>query len=295
MSNKRSSYPLHRSCLYRIGKRRDLASLLGLELTKLCELAGPGHRYSHFPLPKKTGGTRMVDNPREDLKRVQKRIGVLLSRIMPPEFLFCPVKGRSYVSNAAQHRGNRIVHSLDVKKYFPSTPSRRVYWFFHSVMDCTTDVASVLAKIACCDGYLPTGSPLSPIMAYYAHVDVWENVARIAREHDLVITVYVDDITVSGSRVPTAVIWQIKKALYGGGLRYHKEKRSVDRPTEVTGVVLRDGQLLSPNRQRDKLRKLRRASRRARNPEIKKALDGKIAGLDGQVTQIATANQTPNS
>jgi hypothetical protein len=171
----------------------------------------------------------------------------------PPDFLFCPVKRRSSINNAEQHRGGRVVHSLDVRKYFPNTPSRRVYWFFHTVLGCSTDVAAVLRKIACCNDYLPTGSPLSPIMAYYAHVDVWEKVAQIARAHGCVITIYIDDVTLSGAEVPMAVVWEIKQVIHAGGLRYHKEKRAVDRRSEVTGVVLRAGEMLPANRHRKKL------------------------------------------
>ena len=78
----------------------------------------------------------MVDNPRDELKRVQRRIAKFLGRILPPDILFCPVKGRSYIDNARQHRGHRVIHSLDVQKYFPSTKSQRVYRFFHSAAPC---------------------------------------------------------------------------------------------------------------------------------------------------------------
>ena len=182
----------------------------------------------------------------------------MLCRVTPPDFLFCPVKRRSSINNAEQHRGGRVVHSLDVKKYFPSAPSRRVYWYFHRVLGCSKDVAAVPRKIAC-DDYLPTGSPLSPIMAYYAHVDIWAKVARIAWEHGCVITIYIDDVTLSGAKVPMTLVWEIKQIIHGGGLRYHKEKRAVERGSEVTGVVLRKGEMLPTNRHRNKLRKLKQA------------------------------------
>jgi hypothetical protein len=291
MPNK--SYRLERSPFYRLGTRRDLATLIRVSMKELKALSGSAHLYCHWDVAKKNGGRRRVDNPRDDLKRVQKRIASLLSRIMPPEFLFCPVKGRSYVDNAAMHRGNRVVHMLDVEAYFPSTPSRRIYWFFHNVMHCATDVAAVLAKIACCDGHLPTGSPLSPVMAYYAHVDIWEEVARIARENGCIVTIYVDDVTVSGARVPMGVIWQMKQAIHRGGLRWHKgkEKRSVDRWAEVTGVGLLDGKLELPNRQRAKIRDLKQAKDRERDPVERRSLTGKLAGLKGQVAQIAAGSR----
>ena len=290
MSTKAKSYPLERSPFYRLPSRRKLAELLHVSMPELRRLSGPDHLYSHFHVAKKDGSPRLVDNPRDELKRVQRRIARLLSRIMPPEILYSPVKGRSYVDNARRHRGHRVIHSLDVQKYFLSTKSRRVYWFFHRVMLCPTDVAAVLTNIACCDGRLPTGSPLSPIMAYYAHLDVWENVARIAKTHGCVVTIWIDDVTFSGLKVPMAVVWEIKQAINGGGLRYHKEKRAVDRHAEVTGVVIREGKLLVPNRQRLKLRNLKRAKDRERRPQANKNLMGRLAGMKGQVAQIAAGN-----
>jgi hypothetical protein len=283
-------YPRERSPLYGMPARRKLADLLNIDMKQLRRLSGDLHLYSHFPVAKKDGSPRMVDNPRDELKRVQRRIANLLGRILPPDILFCPVKGRSYIGNARQHRGHRVIHSLDVQKYFPNTKSQRVYWFFHTVMLCPPDVASVLKNIACCDGHLPTGSPLSPILAYYAHVDVWEEVASIAKANGCVVSIWIDDITVSGPKVPTSVMWEIKQAIHGGGLRYHKEKRAVDRRAEVTGVVVRDGRLEVPNRQRRKLHDLRRQEDRERRLRPNKGLIDRLAGLNGQVAQIAAAN-----
>lgn len=290
MASERKSYALEQSPFFRLGTRRGLAQVLQIAMSNMKTLSGPRHLYSHFPAPKKNGGIRWVDNPREDLKKVQRRIAQLLGRITPPEFLFCPVKKRSYVTNAHTHAGNRVVHSLDVKSYFPSTPSWKVYGFFRHTLQCANDVAEVLTKIACCDGHLPTGSPLSPLLAYFAHASVWHEVARIAREHGCVVTVYIDDVTVSGAHVPVHVIWQIKEALHRGGLRYHKEKRAVDRRAEITGVIVRDGKLLVPNRQRAKLRALRQSHARARHPAEAMRVAPKINGLIGQAAQIASAN-----
>ncbi len=275
------------SPFFRLGTRRDLARLLRINMKKLNELSSRKKLYKHFPISKKNGGQRLVDDPRADLKKVQRRIAQLLSRITPPEFLFCPVKGRSYVANAAVHRDSRVVHSLDVKTYFPSTPSRRVYAFFQTFMQCTPDVAAVLAKIACCEGHLPTGSPLSPIMAYYAHQDTWCEAAALARAHQCKITIWIDDVTLSGDRVPIGLVWQIKKIMHRGGLRYHKEKRAVERRVEVTGVVIRAGELLVPNRQKVKLRDAKKQAH-AQPTDIK--VLGKVAGLRGQLRQIEALN-----
>jgi hypothetical protein len=58
----------------------------------------------------------------------------------------------------------------------------------------------------------------------------------------------------------------------------------------VTGVVLRDGEMLVANRHRDKLRKLKHTNDRERRPEARKRLIGQLAGMRGVVNQIRSAN-----
>ena len=98
------TYPREHSPLYGMPSRRKLAELLRINTKQLRRLSGDLHLYSHFPVAKKDGSSRMVDNPRDELKRVQRKIAKFLGRILPSDILFCPVKGRSYVDNAAQHR-----------------------------------------------------------------------------------------------------------------------------------------------------------------------------------------------
>lgn len=251
--------------------------------------------YREFSVKKKDGTLRGVEDPARNLKLVQARMARQLSKIEPPDYLFCPVKGRCYVSNAAQHRGNRVVHCLDVRKYFPNTPSRRVFWFFRTVMQCEPDIADMLAKLATYRGHLPTGSPLSPIMAYYAHHDVWETIGAICREHSYTLTVYIDDVTISAPKISPAVLWSIKKAIHASGLRYHKEKVFHDRPAEITGVIVDGNHLKPPNRQLKKMATLR-TTIRAEDRRGVRGADTKqarltLGGLEGQIGQISSLSR----
>lgn len=292
MPTKPGRYPIHQSPFFKLRSRRRLADLLRIspqELHELCDKSG--ELYREFFIKKKDGGRRDVENPARPLKLVQARISRHLARIQPPDYLFCPVKGRCYVSNAAQHHGNRVVRCLDVKKYFPSTSAKRVYWFFHKVMQCEPDVAASLVKLATYQQHLPTGSPLSPILAYFAHYDVWENVAGICRQHGYTLTVYVDDVTISGQKIEPGVVWAIKRAIHRSGLRYHKEKSFHDRPAEITGVIVKREGLAAPNRQVKKavvLRAdIRRVGKRQEQAEEASKLQLKLGGLQGQIRQIA--------
>jgi len=280
------TYPLNQSPLYKMGSRSKLARLLGITLGELRNIAAGDTLYTEFDIPKKNGdGTRHVENPRRPLKLVQAKIARLLGRIDPPDFLFCPVKRRCYVSNAAAHSGNRVVHCLDIKKFFPSTPQRRVFWFLNKVMGCERDIAALLAKIACYKGHLPTGSPLSPIMAYLAYYDLWHRISDFCKARGYTLSVYVDDVTISGVRVPERDIWEVRKMISGAGLAYHKRKRFVDRPAEITGVMVGDGKLAAPHRQHQKLHLARQELRQC-NEEDRSSLLGRIAGIGGQIRQI---------
>ena len=118
----------------------------------------------------KNGKVKMRDvaEPRGALRPIHERVGALLYRIEPPDFLFCPVRSRSYVDNAKIHVSSAHVRTLDTKSYFPSTPQSRVYWFFSTIMECSMDVSVMLARLLTVDGHLATGSTVSPILSFYA-------------------------------------------------------------------------------------------------------------------------------
>ena len=238
-------HAINQSPFYRLRSCKRLAELFDLTRNQLEKIAAARVVYRERQIEtKKANGkvkVRLTQEPRGELRAIHERTKRLLSRIEPPGFLFCPVKRRSYVNNAAVHAGAREVRTVDVKDYFTSTPRRRVYWFFHSVMECETDVAAVLAHLLTVKGHLPTGSPVSPILAFYAFFDMWHAIATLAEHCGCKITVYMDDLTVSGAAVPEWLMWQIRQRIFGSGLRYHKERRFTGQHAEVTGVVLRDG------------------------------------------------------
>ena len=284
------TYAHNQSPFYKLKSRAKLAAILIISPAELRALSrGANELYREFDAPKKSGGTRRVENPCNPLKRVQARIFRTLARITPPDFLFCPVKRRCYVGNAAAHRGHRVIQCLDIRKFFPNTPQRRVFWFFRKIMRCESDIAGTLANLACYKEHLPTGSPLSPIMAYFAFYDLWGRIAAFCKDRGYTFTVYIDDVTISGQRVPKADMWEVQKMIHGCGLEYHKAKTFVDRPAEVTGVIVNGDKLMAPFRQHKKRHEARGMLSGSEGLE-RKALLGQLAGLEGQIKQIAQKN-----
>ena len=277
---------------FRLRSRKKLADLLYKGQAQLEALARGDGLYTHFPKRKANGDFRLISAPRDDLKRVQARIAELLQRISPPDFLFAPVAGRSYVDNAAQHLGATSVRLLDILDFFPSCTGKKVYWFFHTRMQCSADVAGVMTGLVTHKGSLPQGSPCSPILAYLSYIDMWEAIAQIAKDADCTLSVYADDLTFSGITIPEAAIWKIKQALRKHGHQYNtvKERSRHKRPAEITGVILRPDGLHPPNRSRKRLREARLQLKQIQSGEQRAALEAQIQGRKVQMKQVAAGN-----
>ena len=285
-------YEERSSPFFRLRSRRKLAALLYKGRPGIEDLARAQDPYTHFTKKKSSGGIRHISAPRDDLKRVQARIAKLLQRIAPPDYLFAPVAGRSYVDNAARHLGAKAVHLLDVLDFFPSCTGKKVYWFFHTRMQCSADVAGVIRGLVTHEGSLPQGSPCSPILAYLSYVDMWENIGQIAVDASCTLSVYADGLTVSGRTVPEAAIWKIKRELRRHGHQYNaaKERSRCGKPAEITGVILRHDGLYPPNRSRKKLRELHRELRATRSDAKRANLAIRVRGRQTQMNQILAGN-----
>lgn len=265
MAKKPNFYAIDQSPLYCCPTKQKLAKALNLDFSELKALVKLGTRYNEWDEPKRSGGVRHIENPNPTLKRSQRRIARLLGRIAPPEDLYCPVRGRSYIDNAAVHCGQNVVSTIDIRNYFPSTSKQRVRRFWLHRMKCAVDVAEILTNLTCHNSHLPTGGPASAILSYYAHEDVWIEVAKIAERENCKISVYMDDLTISGEKVNDSTIWAIKEVFRKVSLGYHKEKSYSSGWAEVTGIVMRNNRLRLPNRQLHTMHSIRKQLKS--NPE----------------------------
>lgn len=241
-----------------------------------------------------SGGLRTIEAPRDDLKQIQKRIATLLQRVLPPEFLFSPVKGRSYIDNAVAHLGSKEVRLLDVQDYFGNCRSESVFKFFSVDLGCSPDVAWLLTELTTREGHLPQGSPCSPILSFYSCQAMWAEISMIAQSAGCRLTVYVDDITVSGPIVRGETIYAIKQVLVRFGHRHHptKEKRHTNRAAEITGIIVAPSHLSVPHRHYQKLQAARLAARSAQTEEQHLKENARAKSLEYQVQYLSRLNQS---
>lgn len=289
MSRHNKSYALDQCALYRCGSRRKLLRLLQTTPTKLAELKAAEALYYRMEKPKKAGGVREVYAPRYDLKRIQTRLSELLMRVEAPSYLMSPVRGRSNIDNAAVHRDASAHRLIDVEDFYPSCTAAKVAWFFGKVLCCPPDVVAVLTWLTTRNGTLPQGSPASPILAFLSYRDMWDEIAAIAVRDGNQLTVYVDDVTLSGEVVLGQTLWEIKKTLqqHGHKTKASKEESRRGTPVSVTGVILRDGALLLPNVQHKKRHQLRKKLEQMPEGPDRLRVEAAVAGHDETERQIS--------
>lgn len=240
-------YPLHQSPFFKLRSKRKLAALLGISLDHLRRLA-TSDNYARFDTSEPGHSARRVEHPKPALMRVHRRILALLERIELPEYLHSARKGRSYRTNAAAHLGDVHVAKLDVRKFYPSTSFEQILRFFRKAMRQGPDVAWMSARICACDGHLPTGSPISALLAFHVHRDMLDEIHAIAVAVGARMTCYIDDLTFSGPRATKRLLWQIASVVAEYRMVAHKFRTYP--PThakKITGAMVVGGDLRLPN------------------------------------------------
>lgn len=280
---KKIRIPINQCHLYGIRSPHALANRLGWKLSKLENLANNGHYkvYKH----KITG--REIQEPCSDLQSLHRQFHRYFSRIEVPHYLHSAVKGRSYLTNARTHIGNHPIFKIDIKKFYQSTPQHKVMHFFRDVMNCAPDVAGLLANLICHRKILATGSSVSPIISYYAYKSLFDNLSEFAVEHDLIMTCYVDDITMSGPRASRFLLHEVREIIFKSGLRAHKDRFFAKNSVKiVTGVAIKQDKIDLPFSRWRKIRKLKQEIEKCTDNKNKLKLLSKIISCFHEAAQI---------
>lgn len=285
-------YPLELSSFYRLERKKDLAKILHTSVEALRGMTDNSvAHYEYWEEEKDDGSMRPLCRPHEGLDRVQSRIAFLLHSLQVPDYVHAPVPKRTYVTNAATHRGSRAFCLMDIDNFYPSCREDKIMAFFLYKMECSKDVAVILARLCCDKGVLPQGSPCSPILSYWAYSEMWDAIAEHAQNAGNKFTLYIDDLTVSGQIVSRKTIWKIQKEIYKHGLAIKAEKTRwiIDKPASVTGAIVAPEGLRLPNKQHKKLALARSNYFKPGGNRKKKAnvLRGRVSQA-GQVLKVNT-------
>lgn len=284
------SCPISKCHIYGIRTKKRLAEVLETDLPTLKRLQNLGDSAYILRLcrPKPGKKPRQVQDPIPELKAIHKRLNRLLQRVAHPAYVQAGLKGLSYKTNAENHSSIEWVCSIDVQSFYPSCKRERIYQFFKQTLDCSPDVAEILADLNIVNGHLPTGGPFSLLLSYWSHQDIFDKIHESAEEHDLKMTLYVDDLTFSGKRARRSFLnSHVKPHLRAAGLVGHKIKSfSPITPKHITGVVRTKTGSKVPFIRARKIRDAYALLAKATSPEDKLVLMTQLVSRLSEAAQI---------
>ncbi len=163
------------------------------------------NRYVSFEIPKKDGSKRQIDAPCMGLRTIQRALNHVFQLVYTPHKAAMGfVLGRSVVTNARIHMGQRYVYNIDLKDFFPSITSGRVFKRLQSKpFGLNEGVARIITDLCCYENsehrhVLPQGAPTSPTITNFICERLDVKLSRLAKAYGLKYSRYADDITFSG-------------------------------------------------------------------------------------------------
>jgi retron-type reverse transcriptase len=221
--------------------------------------------YVSFDIPKKSGGTRRLAAPHQQLAAVQHWILTnILNLVSPHENAHGFVAQHSVVTNASPHVGSSVVINADLKDFFPSITFARVDGLFRR-LGYSPAVATILALLctecprqsvqlsgtvyhaATGPRALPQGACTSPAISNLIAHKLDRRMSAMAMKLGWRYTRYADDLTWSIVEQPSPsigyVLARIRHIVDDEGFELNHAKTRIQRRSQqqsVTGVVVND-------------------------------------------------------
>jgi RNA-directed DNA polymerase len=218
------------------------SALVGYDVRYICGVTNDTNKfYRTFKIKKRSGKLRIIDEPLPSLKEIQKWIlKNILNNIDPSKYSMAFIAGSSIKDNAKYHRKQNYVLSLDIKDFFPSINTTKIYRVYKK-LGYTNSVAYLLSKLCVKEDALPQGAPTSPALSNLICWRIDLRISGYAEKHKLQYTRYADDITISGDFNPKQLVKFIIQVLKDDGFDVNYKKTRVLRPYQrqiVTGIVV---------------------------------------------------------
>lgn len=187
--------------------KAKMCESLALTLSELDELAhtAPG-RYKVYPIKKKSGGSRTICQPAQEVKFVQKfLIKKYLSHYAIHNCATAYVEGSSAYKNSLRHSGNSYIIKIDFKNFFNSIKAQDFENFIekNNIFKFTKEEIKILSYfLFWWDRYtkqlvLSIGAPSSPIVSNIMLLPFDLVIDEFCKKKSCVYTRYADDITLS--------------------------------------------------------------------------------------------------
>ena len=191
--------------------RKEVAKLINIELraiTYVLYKKGIEESYKSFEIPKKAGGTRVIDSPNKQLKRIQTQLGKKVYDIhknyIDQKRIASNIShgfetGKSIITNARIHKNKKYLLNIDIANFFSSINFGRVQGYFNKSQEFmfSKEVSTIISQLVCYEKKLPQGAPTSPIISNLIFNIVDLRILSLAKKYKLSYTRYADDMSFS--------------------------------------------------------------------------------------------------
>ena len=175
----------------------ELADITGLSSRLLFCLSMKTSKYYKFKnIPKRNGSQRKICIPSYTLSIIQRWIlENIINKIVPSARAMAFRKGGQfgYKVNAFYHSKTLYGLSLDIKDFFPSINSNKIYTLFSNI-GYNKLAATILTNLCTLDGKLPQGSPCSPALSNLVCISLDKRLIGFCEKRGIRFTRYADDM-----------------------------------------------------------------------------------------------------
>ena len=233
----------------------DLASYIGIDAGLFDEVVSSNNRtqfYFRHEIPKRnrnrTNKFRTVWQAIGPLATAHKRIARRFElfahsadKNFPHKAAHGYVRQRGTVDNAKVHCGAPLLLRADLRDFFPSISTDRLFARFCE-LSMKPSAAMALAKFVTIDDRLPLGLNASPMLANLVCVSLDIKIQELAKTYDCKYTRYADDIAISGKEnLPSKN--ELEKIVLEEGFQLSAEKFRITKLGQahfVTGLSISD-------------------------------------------------------
>lgn len=250
------------------------------------------HAYKEYGIPKRGGGTRLIEHPSRPLKALQRWLLKRLIGEWPVHA--CAIayrKGYSIRDNADPHRTSRFLLRVDIQDFFPSITREDIHQFLwmtrpHGTEGWDDQDRDLFLHIVCRRERLTIGAPSSPALSNAVCLALDTRLAAVAADANVRYTRYADDLYFSTLRpevlglLADRVQEVVESIPVPGGLRinhaktWHSSKKG---RRVVTGLILGSDGRISLGRSRKRLIRSQVYRYAESSPEGRAGLAGLLA------------------
>lgn len=240
-----------------IKTRNEFAEYIDIpirHLTNVLYKVNVDNLYSSFKIPKKSGGERVIQSPKKDLKNIQAKLAHSIDLYIADQKKYdnnvshAFKKNKGIITNSKVHRNKKIVLNLDLENFFESIHFGRVRGYFNknNMFKLPIEVATILAQLTCYKGSLPQGAPTSPTISNLICEVLDYRILSLARKYKLKYTRYADDLTFSTNNNEFVNLYsqfldEVSKIILKSGFKINTKKTRLqfwNSRQSVTGIVV---------------------------------------------------------